>query len=62
MYFDPWNASHMKDVILEFKNKPEFASHMVEGGAQMIRRTYQSWDDVALQTCKEMQDIVAASQ
>jgi len=62
MYFDPWNVRHMKDVILEFKNKPDCASRMVEHGTQMIRNTYQSWDDVALRMNKEMRDIVAVSK
>lgn len=61
MYFDPWNVSNMKDILVEFKNKPEFASHMVEKGARSIRCTYQTWDDVALQTCKKMQEIIAST-
>lgn len=62
MYFDPWNVCHMKDVILGFKSKPECAARMIEQGTQMIRHTYQRWDDVALQMNKEMRDIVAASK
>ena len=59
MYFNPWNISHMKDVILEFKNRPELASHMVERGSKQIRCTYQTWDSVALQTCEDLRDSVS---
>ena len=62
MYFDPWNVSNMKDVVLEFKNKPEWSARMAERGAQRIRGTYQTWDALALQTCKKMQEIIGASQ
>lgn len=61
MYFDPWNVSNMKDIIVELKNKPELASHLVERGAQRIRRTYQTWDEVALQICKKIQEIITST-
>lgn len=62
MYFDPWNANSMKDAILNFHNKPEIAARMVEKGAQRIVGTYQTWDTVALETCKEMENIAAVRQ
>ena len=62
LYFDPWNAISMKDAILDFYNNPEIAARMVEKGAQRILGTYQTWDSVALETCKEMEIMAAVRQ
>lgn len=62
MYFNPWNVCHMKDVILEFMNTPECANRMIEQGRQMIRHTYENWDDLALHVNKEMLDIAATAK
>lgn len=62
MYFDPWNANSMKDAILDFQNRPELAARMAENGARRILGTYKTWDNIVLETCKEMEKIATVRQ
>lgn len=54
LYFDPWNATSIRDAILRIKNEPELAHDLCEEGNVRLVGRQKSWDEIARNVLQEL--------
>lgn len=50
VYFDPWRADAVADVIERFRADPTIGSGLVEIGKQRMQQFFRSWDEIVRNT------------
>jgi glycosyltransferase involved in cell wall biosynthesis len=61
-YFDPWDPASILQAILRLKGDETLRSRLIENGANRLKTSFSSWDEIARKTAERFERMAGGAR